>query len=115
MSPMAAASGALRRIDSKIISVARPSHEARQALRSTGTRDQPQVGFGLADRGAAIVDHQPVIAGERQLAAAAQGMAVDCGDQWLREALDFRERGLAAPRHLRDAFQRGGILAVETT
>src|SRR6202171_249584 len=42
-----------------------PSDQAWQALRPTGARDQPQVGFCLTDRGATIVDHQPVIAGER--------------------------------------------------
>src|SRR6202035_4654299 len=58
-------------------------------------------------------DHQTVVAGERQLASAVQGMAVDGGDQRLWKVLDFRERRLAATGHLGDPLQRRGIFATE--
>src|SRR5205823_1071854 len=88
--------------------------QAGQPLRPAGARDQPQVGFRLPDRRAAVIDHQPVVAGKRQLAAAAERMAVDGRDQRLGEMFDFGEGRLAAARHLRHPFQRRRVLAVET-
>src|SRR5438067_2612218 len=65
--------------------------QARQPLRPAGSGDDPERRLRLADLGAPVLDHHPVVAAEGQLAAAAQGMAVDAGDNRLGAGLDVVE------------------------
>src|SRR5258708_6510507 len=61
--------------------------QPRQPLGPTGAGDDPEVDLGLADGGPAVVDHDPVVARERQLAATSQRVAIDRGDHDLGRLL----------------------------
>ena len=61
---------------------------ARQALRAAEARRDAEVDLGLAELG--VLRGQADVAGQRQLAAAAEGEAVDGGDPGLRRRLDGR-------------------------
>ncbi|MNV47365.1 hypothetical protein D3C71_1392320 [compost metagenome] len=55
----------------------RGAHQLRQARAATPAREDAQLGFRQADAGGGIVGRHPVAAGQGQLGAATQAMAVD--------------------------------------
>ena len=72
------------------------AHQPRQALRAGEAGHQAELDLGLAElRG---VGREPQRAGHRQLAAAAQGEAVDRGDDGLAQLLDQVEDAAARVR-----------------
>src|SRR6266851_242325 len=73
--PTASASLADNRVDSMM-------------YRSARARDDPQRGFGLPDLRAPVLDHDPEVAAQRELAASSLRVAVDGGDHRLGTALD---------------------------
>ena len=71
--------------------------QPRQALRSSGTGDDPQLDLGLADP--RVLGREAEVRAQGQLAAPAQGVAVDGGDGDLRDLLDLVEGLLEAGDH----------------
>ena len=80
--------------------------KARQALRAASTRQQAELHFGQAD--ARFRRGNPIVAGERQLEAAAERGAVQCRDHRLRQRLD-RGDDLAQARGLRRLAEFGDV------
>ena len=65
---------------------------ARQTLRAAATRDDPEQDLRLAEH--RLVRDDPVVAGQRQLAPAAERVAADRGDDEPRDRGDGVERGV---------------------
>ena len=80
--------------------IARPAVAdlARQTLRAAPARRDAEADLGLAETG--VVGGEADVAAERELAAAAQGEAVDGRDPGLRRALDGLDHLAAEPRRL---------------
>jgi 6,7-dimethyl-8-ribityllumazine synthase len=78
--------------------------EAGEALRAAVAGDEAELELGQAEAG--LVAGEAEGAGEGELAAAAEGDAVDAGDDWLAAAFDLGEDLLAA---LGDAAAGGGV------
>ena len=71
------------------------AEEARHALRAAVAGNDAQRDLGQSDL--RVLRGDADVTGQRQLAAAAEGEAVDRGDDRLREALDAREDPARAP------------------
>ena len=71
-------------------------HDARHALGAAGAGEQADLDFGEAEPGLGIFGGDAVMAGQRQLEAAAERQAVDRGGPRLARGLDIAE-------HLREA------------
>ena len=69
---------------------------AGQALRAAAAGDDAEQDLGLAEHGLSPSD--AVVAGERQLAAAAEGVAADGGDHEPRDRGDGVERAVERRR-----------------
>src|SRR5258708_9202577 len=63
--------------------------QTMKLLDSAGAGKRPDPHFGHADPG--VIGHQPEIAGNRHLAAAAQREAVNCGNHPYRQSFDAIE------------------------
>src|SRR5438094_2161724 len=85
----------------------RLADQARQALGASGAGDDAQRRLGLADLGAPVLDHDPKVAAKRQLAAAAERVAVDGRDHRLRTPLDGHEVVVHPAHEQRDLV--GGV------
>src|SRR6266545_547780 len=79
-----------RRLDD-VTGRARLADEPRQPLRAAGAGDDPERRLRLADARAPVLDHDPEVTAQRQLAAAAERVAVDGRDDRLGAALDGGE------------------------
>ena len=96
-SPMRSASSALHLTtgQAQLLGPARPD-EAGQPLRAAAAGDDPEQDLGLTEHGPRSGD--AVVAGQRQLAAAAEGVAADGGDDEPGDGGDGVERVVEAGR-----------------
>ncbi len=63
-------------------------HEARDALRAAGSREQPDLDLRQADARLVVIGRDPEMAGERELEGAPEAGAVDRGGEGLAASLE---------------------------
>src|SRR5205814_1542162 len=78
----------------------RKPDEARKLRRAAPRREDAEVHFGQSDFGFRIVGHHSPVAGERELASAAETRAVDGGHFHLTQFREAMQRLLAESRVL---------------
>jgi len=80
--------------------------QARQALRAAGAGQEAELHLGQAELRLARGRGHAVVAGQRDLQAAAEAAAVDGGDHRLREGLQAVHDRLASARQLGGHMKR---------
>src|SRR6185312_4713357 len=89
--------------------------EARQAIRSTSARNQPQLHLGKSEYGLGVIAGDAIAAGKRQFQPTAEAGTMDCSHERLGgigDALHQQLTILRKARRFLDRSQRGELLDV---